>query len=65
MNRRWWRAAGIRAVRTMAQTAAATIGTAAVFSQVDWLAVLSNSVLAGILCLLSSIGGLPEIKEDV
>lgn len=65
MNQRWWRAAGIRAVRTMAQTAAATIGTAAVFSQVDWLAVLSTSVLAGILCLLSSIGGLPEVKEDV
>ena len=65
MNQRWWRAAGIRAVRTMAQTAVATIGTAAVFSQVDWLAVLSTSVLAGILCLLSSIGGLPEVKEDV
>lgn len=59
---KWWKAAGIRAVKTMAQTAVATIGTTAVISQVDWLMVLSASVLAGVLSLLTSIGGLPEVE---
>lgn len=60
----WWRAAGIRAVKTIAQTAIATIGTAAVLSEINWLAVASASVLAGILSLLTSVAGLPEVGED-
>ena len=59
----WWKAAGIRALKTVAQTAVATIGTAAVMAQVDWWMVLSASVLAGILSLLTSVAGLPEVKE--
>ena len=60
----WWKAAGIRALKTVAQTAVATIGTAAVMASVDWQMVLSASVLAGILSLLTSVGGLPEVKEN-
>lgn len=59
----WWKAAGIRAIKTIAQTAIATIGTAAVMSQVNWVAVLSASCLAGILSLLTSLAGLPEVNE--
>lgn len=62
-TRNWWKAALIRAVRTIAQTAIATIGTTAVIEQVNWLAVLSASALAGVLSLLTSIAtGLPEVK---
>lgn len=57
----WWKAAGIRAVKTVAQTAIATIGVSAVMSEVDWLAVGSASLLAGILSLLTSVAGLPEL----
>ncbi len=60
---RWLKAAGIRAVKTVAETAVATIGTSAVVSQVDWKLVVSASLLSGILSLLISIKGLPEIKE--
>ena len=60
----WWRAAGIRAIKTVAQTAVATIGTAAVLSSVDWVAVASASALAGILSLLTSVAGLPEVPGD-
>lgn len=63
MTGKWWRAALIRAVRTVAQTAAATAGTGAALGDVDWLAVLSASVLAGLLSLLTSLGGLPEAEE--
>ena len=60
---KWLRAAGVRAIKTVAQTAVATIGTGAVISEVDWRMVLSASILAGVLSLLTSVAGLPEIKE--
>lgn len=62
--KKWWKAAGVRAVKTVAQTAVATIGTAAVLGGVDWVMVASASALAGILSILTSIAGLPEVKED-
>lgn len=62
--KKWLKAAGIRALKTVAQTAVATIGTAAVISDVDWIMVGSAAILAGALSLLTSIAGLPEIKED-
>ena len=61
--RRWARAAGVRALKTLAQTAAATIGVATVMSEVDWLAVASASVLAAVLSLLTSVSGLPEVES--
>lgn len=61
-TKRWLKAAGIRAIKTVAQTAVATIGTCAVLSEVNWLVVASASVLAGILSLLTSLAGLPEVK---
>lgn len=64
MNKNWWKAAGIRALKTVCQTAVATIGTSAVISEVNWLVVASASALAGILSLLTSIAGLPEVKEE-
>ena len=59
----WIKAAGIRALKTVAQTAVATIGTCAVLSEVNWITVGSASVLAGILSLLTSLAGLPELEE--
>lgn len=59
----WFKAAGIRAIKTMAQTAVAMIGTGVVLSQVDWLMVVSASALAGVLSLLTSVAGLPELKD--
>lgn len=59
----WFKAAGIRAIKTMAQTAVATIGVAAVMQDVNWLAVASASLLAGVLSVLISIAGLPEVEE--
>lgn len=60
----WFKAAGIRAIRTVAQTAIATIGTAVAMGDVDWLFVLSTSALAGILSMLMSIAGLPELDKE-
>lgn len=59
----WMRAAGMRALKTVAQTAVATIGTSAMLAQVDWVMVASASALAGILSLLTSVAGLPELEE--
>ena len=61
--KKWIKAAGIRSLKTVAQTAAATIGTSALISEVNWLVVASASVLAGILSLLTSVAGLPEVDE--
>ena len=63
-TKKWLKAAGVRAVKTMAQTAVATIGTTAVMSQVNWPVVLSASVLSGVLSVLTSVAGLPEVKEE-
>ena len=60
----WIKAAGVRALKTVAQTAVATIGTAAVISAVDWKMVVSASILAGGLSLLTSVSGLPELKSE-
>lgn len=59
---KWFKAAAVRAIKTIAQTAVATIGTSAVMGEVNWLAVGSASVLAGILSLLTSVAGLPEVE---
>jgi len=61
---KWIKAAGIRAVKTVAETAVATIGTSVVISEVNWKVVVSASILSGILSLLISIKGLPELKEE-
>ena len=63
MTKKWWKAAGVRAIKTIAQTAVAMIGTSVVIADVDWLMVVSASALAGVLSLLTSIAGLPEIRE--
>lgn len=60
----WAKAAGIRAIKTVAQTAVATIGTAAMMSEVDWAMIVSASLLAGVVSLLTSVAGLPELKLD-
>lgn len=61
-TKQWWKAAGMRAIKTVAQTAIATIGTSALLSDVNWLAAASASVLAGVLSLLTSVAGLPEVE---
>lgn len=60
---KWLKAAAVRAVKTVAQTAIATIGTSAILSAVDWKVVISASLLAGLLSVLTSVAGLPEVKE--
>jgi hypothetical protein len=63
MTKKWLKAAAVRAVKTVAQTAAATIGTSAYLGEVNWIMVGSAAVLAGVLSLLTSVAGLPEVKE--
>lgn len=66
-SKEWWKhwikAAGIRALKTIAQTAIASVGTAVVFEEVNWLMILSASGLAGLLSLLTSVAGLPELED--
>ena len=62
-TQKWMKAAGIRAIKTMAQTAVAVIGTAAVVSAVDWKMEVSASVVAGVVSLLTSVAGIPEVKD--
>lgn len=64
MTKKWLKAAAIRAAKTMAQTAVATIGTTALITEVNWLVVLSASALAGVLSLLTSLAGLPEVDME-
>ncbi len=65
MSKQWWRAAGIRALKTCAQTAVALIGTNAIgVTGVDWVGVASGAALAGIVSMLTSVAGLPEVDED-
>lgn len=64
-NKKWWDAAGTRAIKTMAQTLVSTIGVSAVvMSDVNWIAVVSTAVLSGLLSICTSIAGLPEVKEE-
>lgn len=62
--KKWIKAASVRAIKTVAQTAVATIGTSAMLGEVNWLAVCSASALAGVLSLLTSIAGIPEVKDE-
>ena len=64
MTKKWLKAAVIRAAKTMAQTAVATIGTTALITEVNWLVVLSASALAGALSVLTSLAGLPEVDKE-
>ena len=64
MSEKWFKAAGIRAIKTVAQAAVAMIGTSVLMSSVDWRQVVSASILAGILSLLTSVAGLPEVTEE-
>ena len=64
MSKKWLKAAAVRAIKTVAQTAVATIGTSVVISDVNWLMVLSASALAGVLSILTSVAGLPEVNTE-
>ena len=61
---KWFRAAGVRAIKTVAQTAVATIGASATMGEVNWAMVGSASLLAGVVSILTSVAGIPEVKED-
>lgn len=63
-SKKWWVASGTRAIKTMAQTCVALIGTSTLISEVNWLVVGSSTLLAGALSILTSISGLPEVEEE-
>lgn len=63
-NKDWWAAASVRALKTVAQTAIAAIGASALVSEINWLQVVSAAVVAGLLSLLTSLAGLPEVSEE-
>ena len=63
-TKKWFKAAGVRAIKTMAQTAVGVIGSSLVISEIDWLMVASASAVAGVVSILTSVAGLPEVKED-
>lgn len=63
-TKQWWAAAGVRALKTVAQTAIATIGTTAIISEVNWLQVGSAALLAGVISMLTSLAGLPEVPQE-
>lgn len=62
-NKKWWAAAGTRAIKTMAQTAVATIGASTMITETNWIMVASATVMAGVLSILTSVAGLPEVEE--
>ncbi len=64
MSKAWWKAAGIRALKTVAQAALGVIGTSALISEVNWVLVASAAAMAGVLSLLMSLAGLPEVKDE-
>lgn len=64
MTKKWIKAASVRAVKTMAQTAIATIGVSSTLGTVDWITVASTAILSGILSILTSVAGLPEVEQD-
>ena len=64
MNKKWWKAAGIRAIKTVCQTAVAMIPVGVMVSEVNWLAVAGTAILAGIVSMLTSIAGLPEVPDE-
>ena len=64
MRKKWWKAAAIRAVKTMAQTAVAMLPVAATITEVNWITVAGTAALAGVASLLTSLAGLPEVKEE-
>lgn len=64
MEKIWWKAAAVRAIKTVAQTMVATIGSTALFTEVDWAVVGSTALLAGALSILTSVAGLPEVREE-
>lgn len=63
-SKKFWKAVSIRAIKTISQTATALIGTAVFIEEVSWLGVLSGSLLAGVLSVLTNIGGVPEVQDD-
>lgn len=63
MNKRWWKAAGVRCIKTICQTAVAMIPTAVMITDVDWFGVIGTALLSGVLSLLTSVAGLPEVEE--
>lgn len=65
MSKKWWKAAGIRAIKTFAQAAVAMIGTSVVISDVNWQVAIGAAALAAVLSLLTSLAGLPEVNDDV